>query len=56
MNKKLEDYLYWQRLSMSTMVVAMKNISTATNEATYRTNKLKKALHSILVSKRKKRK
>ena len=49
------DYLYWQRVSMSTVNVLLKSLKQTTNQATYQMNKLKRAMHAAKVAHRKAR-
>ena len=53
MDKKLEKYMYWQRVSMSTMNVALNNLKNSAGKAAYQVNKFKRAVHAMKVRARK---
>lgn len=47
--KKSEKYMYWQRISISTMNVVLNNLKNSAGKATYQVNKFKRAVHAMKV-------
>jgi len=50
---KFQKYMYWQRVSMSTMNVVLNNLKNSTGKAAYQVNKFKRAVHAMKVRARK---